>query len=174
MIWIDVFIAAVLILIAIVDLKHKYIYTVHLIIVFVFSILHHLGHDYLPYLIGGIVGFLIGYLIYKVAYWYYKTEAFGFGDVLLLGVLGFYFGWPSFIHYFSITYLLVGLLSLCSLIFISWSKLRTITMPMAPVYVAGAFIFKFWGCPTLQNAYYDICIYVSAAIYKATMFFVLL
>ena len=173
MIWIDVFIAAMLILIAIVDLKHKYIYTVHLIIVFVFSILHHLGHDYLLYFIGGIVGFSIGYLIYKIAYWYYKDEAFGFGDVLLLGVLGFYFGWPTFIHYFSITYLLVGLLSLCSLIFISWSKLRTITMPMAPVYVAGAFIFKFWGCPTLQNAYYDICIYVSAAIYKATMFFVL-
>lgn len=174
MIWMDVFIALIMIIIAIVDWRHKYIYTVHLIIAFALVMLHHLGLDYSSYFLGATAGFLIGYVIYKIALWYYKTEAFGFGDVLLLGVLGFYFGWPSFIHYFSITYLLVGLLSLCSLIFISWSKLRTITMPMAPVYVAGAFIFKFWGCPTLLSAYYDVCIYTSAAIYKVTMFFVLL
>lgn len=174
MIYTDILIAIIMIIIAIIDYKEKYIYTIHLIIALCLVCLRHLGQDFIPYFLGAAIGFFIGYIIYKIAFWYYRYEAFGLGDVLLLGVLGFYFGWPAFIDYFSITYLLVGLLSLCSLIFISWSKLRKINMPMAPVYVAGAFIFKFWGCPTLQNAYYDICIYVSAAIYKATMFFVLL
>lgn len=174
MIWMDVFIALIMIIIAIIDWRHRYIYTVHLIIVFVFSILHHLGHDYLPYFIGGIVGFSIGYLIYKIAYWYYKDEAFGFGDVLLLGVLGFYFGWPSFINYFAVTYLVFGWFAIFSLIFVSWKDFKKISLPMAPIYVSGAFLFKFWGCPTLLEAYYDTCIYISAAIYKITMFFVLL
>ena len=174
MIWMDVFIALIMIIIAIVDWRHKYIYTVHLIIAFALVMLHHLGLDYSSYFLGATAGFFIGYVIYKIALWYYKTEAFGFGDVLLLGVLGFYFGWPSFINYFAITYLLFGWLAIFSLIFVSWKDFKKISLPMAPIYISGAFLFKAWGCPTLLEAYYDTCIYISAAIYKATMFFVLL
>lgn len=174
MIWMDVFIALIMIIIAIVDWRHKYIYTVHLVIAFTLVMLHHLGLDYSFYFLGAAAGFLIGYAIYKIALWYYKEEAFGFGDVLLLGVLGFYFGWPSFINYFAITYLLFGWLAIFSLIFVSWKDIKKISLPMAPIYVSGAFLFKAWGCPTLLEAYYDTCIYISAAIYKATMFFVLL
>lgn len=174
MIWMDVFIALIMIIIAIVDWRHKYIYTVHLIIAFALVMLHHLGLDYSSYFLGATAGFLIGYVIYKIALWYYKTEAFGFGDVLLLGVLGFYFGWPAFINYFAVTYLVFGWLAIFSLIFVSWKDFKKISLPMAPIYVSGAFLFKFWGCPTLLEAYYDTCIYISAAIYKVTMFFVLL
>lgn len=174
MIWMDVFIALIMIIIAIVDWRHKYIYTVHLVIAFALVMLHHLGLDYSSYFLGAAVGFLIGYAIYKIALWYYKEEAFGFGDVLLLGVLGFYFGWPSFINYFAVTYLVLGWLAIFSLIFTSWNDIKKTSLPMAPIYVSGAFLFKAWGCPTLLEAYYDICIYISTAIYKTTMFFVLL
>lgn len=174
MIYTDILIAIIMIIIAVIDWREKYIYTIHLLIAFALVGFHHLAQDYTYYLLGGFIAFFIGYAMYYTAFAYYKEEVFGWGDVLLLGILGFYFGWPTFIHYFSITYLSVGLSSLCSLIFIPWNKLRKINMPMAPIYVAGAFIFKFWGCPTLLNAYYDIYIYASAVISKVTMFFVLL
>lgn len=170
----EIFFAITLLVIAAIDWQHRYIYTVHLVFAFFIAALHHICKDYTSYFIGAVAGFLIGYAIYKIALWYYKEEAFGFGDVLLLGVLGFYFGWPSFINYFAVTYLVFGWLAIFSLIFVSWKDFKKISLPMAPIYVSGAFLFKFWGCPTLLEAYYDTCIYISAAIYKVTMFFVLL
>lgn len=152
MIWMDVFIALIMIIIAIIDWRHRYIYTVHLIIAFALVMFHHLGLDYSSYFLGAAAGFLIGYAIYKIALWYYKEEAFGFGDVLLLGVLGFYFGWPLFISYFAITYLVFGWIAIFSLLFIPWNKFKSISLPMAPVYVAGAFMFKILDCPTLLDS----------------------
>lgn len=43
-------------------------------------------------LIGGLVGFGLFLGIYLGAKWVYKKEAFGFGDVLLMGSVGIYLG----------------------------------------------------------------------------------
>lgn len=172
--FLDITIWIVFIYIAITDLFNQYIYTFQLIISLFLVLISKFfyTHSYIEPLLGSITGFSIGYTIYKISYYYYKEEAFGFGDVLLLSILGLYFE-DMFIDYFSITYLLSGIILIPICIFY-WDKIRKKYMPMAPIYVAGAFIFKFWGCPTLLNAYYDIYIYASAVISKVTMFFVLL
>lgn len=145
MIWFDVFIGVSLLLMAIVDLKSRYIYDIHIFITGFLICLRLLGSEVLPHIYGAFCGFLIGYLMYKGAYWYYKEEAFGFGDVLLLMLLGLYFGWPLFIHYFAVCYMLIGLVIVVPLI-IKPSLLKS-SVPMAPFYIFGAFAYKFLGSP---------------------------
>jgi len=44
------------------------------------------------HLLGGLVGFMAYFLIYLASKAYYKREAFGFGDVILMGSIGFHLG----------------------------------------------------------------------------------
>lgn len=44
------------------------------------------------HLLGGMVCFLIYFMIYLVSRAYYKREAFGFGDVILMGSIGLHLG----------------------------------------------------------------------------------
>lgn len=145
MIWLDVFIGVSLLLMAIVDLKSRYIYDIHIFVTGFLICLRLLGSDALLHIYGACCGFLIGYIMYKGALWYYKEEAFGFGDVLLLMLLGLYFGWPLFIHYFVICYLLIGLVIVIPII-LKPSLLKA-SVPMAPFYIFGAFAYKFMGSP---------------------------
>ena len=145
MIWLDVFIGVSLLFMAIVDLKSRYIYDIHILVTGFLICLRLLGSEALPHIYGAFCGFLIGYLMYKGAYWYYKEEAFGFGDVLLLMLLGFYFGWPLFIHFFAVCYMLIGLVILIPILF--RPKLLKTSVPMAPFYILGAFYYKYLGTP---------------------------
>lgn len=145
MIWLDVFIGVSLLLMAIVDLKSRYIYDIHIFVTGFLICLRLLGSDALLHIYGACCGFLIGYLMYKGAYWYYKEEAFGFGDVLLLMLLGLYFGWPLFIHFFAVCYMLIGLVILIPILF--RPKLLKTSVPMAPFYILGAFYYKYLGTP---------------------------
>lgn len=145
MIWLDVFIGVSLLLMAIVDLKSRYIYDVHIFVTGLLICIRLLGCEALPHIYGAFSGFFIGYLMYKGAYWYYKEEAFGFGDVLLLMLLGLYFGWPFFIHYFVICYLFIGFLIVIP-IALKPSLLKA-SVPMAPFYIFGAFAYKLMGTP---------------------------
>ena len=145
MIWMDVFIAISLTLMAIVDLKSRYIYDVHIFVTGLLICIRLLGSDLFSHFLGAGAGFLVGFFMYKAAYYYYREEAFGFGDVLLLMLLGLYFGWPLFIHYFAVCYMLIGLVIVVPLI-IKPSLLKS-SVPMAPFYIFGAFAYKFLGSP---------------------------
>lgn len=46
-------------------------------------------------IIGGFIGFLFYLIIYITSKAYYKKEAFGFGDVLLMGAVGVYLGFVN-------------------------------------------------------------------------------
>lgn len=146
----------ILLVVAYIDFKTHYIYDCHLIIasVIVAGMLLYSGGDWIDSIAGAVSGFLIGYLMYKLAYLYYKEEAFGFGDVLLLSVLGFYFGTYKFFSYFSITYMLLGLVLIVPII-VKPSIVHT-SVPMAPVYVIGALVYKFIGSPGLIEFLYDL------------------
>ena len=89
MVWVDVFIAISLFLMAFIDLKTRYIYDFHIVFTGVLVCVRLLGGNYLYHLYGAMVGFIIGFLMYKGAYLYYKQEAFGLGDVFLLMLLVF-------------------------------------------------------------------------------------
>lgn len=145
MVWVDVFIGISLLAMAGIDLKSRYIYDVHVVITGLLICVRLLGSNYPSHLFGAGVGFLIGYLIYKLAYFYYREEAFGFGDVLLLMLLGLYFGWPIFLHYFAVCYMLIGLVIIVPIVL--RPKLLRASVPMAPFYIFGAFAYKFLGSP---------------------------
>lgn len=145
MVWVDVFIGISLLAMAVIDLKSRYIYDVHVVITGFLICVRLLGSDYIIHFLGAGAGFLVGYLMYQLAYFYYREEAFGFGDVLLLMLLGLYFGWPSFLHYFAVCYMLIGLVIVVPVVV--RPKLLKASVPMAPFYIFGAFAYKFMGSP---------------------------
>lgn len=156
MLFFDILFFGILLIVAYIDFKTHYIYDCHLIIasVIVAGMLLYSGGDWIDSIEGAVAGFLIGYLMYKIAYLYYKEEAFGFGDVLLLAVLGFYFGLYGFFSCFSITYMLLGVILIVPII-VKPSIVR-MSVPMAPVYVIGALVYKFMGSPGLIEFLYDL------------------
>lgn len=149
MIVLDVLFFGVLLEIAYVDYKTRYIYDLHLIVALLVAAvrLFFADGDWIDALGGAAMGFALGYLMYKLAYLYYKEEAFGFGDVLLLGVLGFYYGLLGFLSCFCITYLILGVFIILPVIL--KPSLLQLSVPMAPVYVGGALVYKFIGEPGL-------------------------
>ena len=161
MIVLDVLFFAVLLEIAYVDYKTHYIYDLHLIVALLVAAIKLLfgSGDWIDALGGAAMGFALGYIMYKLAYLYYKEEAFGFGDVLLLGVLGFYYGLLGFLSCFCITYLILGVLIILPVIL--KPSLLQMSVPMAPVYVAGALVYKFIGEPGLLEFLYDIRVFLG-------------
>lgn len=156
MILIDLIFFGVLLFIAYVDYKTCYIYDAHIGLAFILVLLKRalFGFEFLDFTLGTVCGFAIGYVMYKLAYLYYKEEAFGFGDVLLLMVIGAYFGFSKFFPCFSITYLALGVIVIPACI-VKPSLIHS-SIPMAPVYVLGALFFKLIGSPDLIDFLYMI------------------
>ncbi len=80
-----------LLVIAIIDFQTKYIFDNTLLVTIIpIFILSFFGDVNIKnQLISGVSCFGIYFLIYKIAYKYYGQEAFGFGDVLLIGIVGY-------------------------------------------------------------------------------------
>lgn len=82
---------SMLLVIAIIDLQTKYIFDITLIVTIAPIIILSFFTDYnvVSQLISSAVCFGFYLLIYKAAYKYYGREGFGFGDVYLIGVVGY-------------------------------------------------------------------------------------
>ncbi len=82
---------SMLLVIAIIDLQTKYIFDSTLIATFapIFILSFFSDYEIIKQLISAVSAFGFYFLIYKIAYKYYGREAFGFGDVLLIGVVGY-------------------------------------------------------------------------------------
>ena len=150
-----IFVSVMLLRIAYIDFKEHYIYDLDIgIIAFVILAYNIYLSNWKCACIGGVIGFVIGYVIYVASYYAYQEEAFGFGDVLLLGALGLLFGYPTFFHYFAITIMATGIVAAG---FILWdSKYRKMELPMAPVFVLGAISFILLDYPCIEEAVYWI------------------
>jgi leader peptidase (prepilin peptidase)/N-methyltransferase len=88
------------------------------------------------FLLGGLFTALLGRLRpCKI-----EEVAFGFGDVLLSGVIGLMIGWPQILRSLLVTILAAGLFSLFYLLILfalhrySWGKV----LPYAPLLILGA------------------------------------
>ena len=145
--------------IAYVDYKEHYIYDLDIAFAIAVILAYNL---YLSNLkdacIGGVIGFVIGYAIYAASYYVYKEEAFGFGDVLLLGVLGLFFGFPTFLHYFAVTIMATGVVA--AFLILYDRKYRKLEIPMAPIFILGAVSYVLLGYPSIEDTviavYYSI------------------
>ena len=146
----DILLYIILFVVMIIDLRTKYIYDLHLIIAVIVIFIGLWDKPMLDHFIGAGLGFAIGYLIYKIAYMVYNMEAFGFGDVLLFAVLGFYFGWVQFLHFFGVVNIMVAVIGIVFLL-VTLGQYRNFEIPLAPVYVLGLYCYKLMGSPDLYQ-----------------------
>ncbi len=82
---------SMLLVIGIIDFQTKYIFdnTLLVTIIPIFILSFFCDFNIKSQLISAVGCFVIYFLVYKIAYKYYGQEAFGFGDVLLIGVVGY-------------------------------------------------------------------------------------
>lgn len=103
---------------------------------------------FLDSLLGAAIGLFMGGIIFGVAYKYYNFEAFGLGDVFLLGVLGLLFG-NDFLSYFCISFMASGFLVLFLIPFLGIKRLNSLEIPLAPVLLFWVPIFIYLGKPSI-------------------------
>lgn len=120
-------------------------------------------------LLGTLAGFICGLIIFTGAYLVYKAETFGFGDVLLLGVIGAYFGWPVFMSYFTVSIVCTGFIS--AFLLIIFKKLRHAYVPIGPILVFWIYLYEIIGCPSIESAFYNFFYYFFFFFYKIIYYF---
>lgn len=103
---------------------------------------------FLDALLGAAIGFAIGFAIFFVAYKFYGFEAFGLGDVFLLGILGLLFA-QDFLSYFSISLMVSGFLILLLVPFVGYRRICSLEIPLAPLLLVWIPIFWFFGKPSI-------------------------
>lgn len=156
--------SAVMLRIAYIDYREQYIYDLDILAGAALSLAYNVYFFTVEgSLKGGVCGFAVGYVIFAVTKQVYGEEAFGFGDVLLLGVLGLFFGHPMFLHYFAITIILVGFVASGFLLYDR--SVAKMAVPMAPIFVAGAFLHVWTGYPTIEHFIFRTCYGICHEIY---------
>ena len=95
--------------------------------------------NYLQSIIGGVLGYLIIWLIYYFYKRFKNKEGMGLGDAKLLSAIGFWFGWISipFILIFSSVLALV--ISIPSLV--NKSKTMSTQIPFGPYIISGCLLY---------------------------------
>jgi len=120
-------------------------------------------HGWVSTILGGILGFLIMFVLYYIGILLVKRikkpsgenvtgedqsveEALGFGDVNLSGVVGLLLGWPGIIAGITLTIFLAGGFSLVYLVFMLVNKKyhAFMAIPYGPFIVLGAAILLFF------------------------------
>lgn len=163
-----VLLSGIMLKIAYLDYKEQYIYDLDIGIAGIITIAYAANSATLySSVIGGICGFTVGYVIYATAKMVYGEEAFGFGDVLLLGVLGIFFGYPMFLHYFANTIMITGFIATCFLIYDS--SAAKMAVPMAPIFIAGAFLQVWNRYPTVDDFLLNKCLGIVSVCYQVML-----
>lgn len=136
--------------IIILDLKEKSIYDFDLYKVFFLCLLYKLYiNDIFYAFCGAALGIFIGFCIYKISLILYNDEVFGFGDVLLLAVLGTYWGFPNIYHYFTISIFCSGLF--LGLLMLINSKLKNTEIPLAPMFIFWVLLYRTLDFPNINH-----------------------
>lgn len=159
-----ILLSVVMLRIAYVDYREQYIYNIDVLSGAALSIAYNFCFSAVETSMkGGVCGFAVGYVIFAVTKQVYGVEAFGFGDVLLLGVLGLFFGFPVFFHYFAITIIITGLVASCFLLYDR--SAATMAVPMAPIFIGGGFSYVLSGYPTIERFVFKSCYGICYEIY---------
>lgn len=154
-IFFSVIITAILLKIAYTDFKEKAIFDLDLILAALLIGIYKLySAEFISGCFGALAGFITGYIIYAATLLIYKAEGFGFGDVLLLAVLGLFWGWPMFLDYFTVTMILTGFTFL--FLIILKPSIKYVAVPFAPILIFWIPVYLFSGTPTIFQIYAHI------------------
>jgi len=157
----DGVILALFLLIVVIDIEHRLIlFSVSIPAMVVIAILQSLDPQRGPVktLLGGVVGFASFYLLYLLGGVFSRTigrarrqpideVAFGFGDVMLAGLIGLTVGWPGVLVALFLGILAAGLFSLAYvLILLARRRYNAfLPIPYGPFLVLGALAVYFGG-----------------------------
>ena len=144
-----VLIAGILAKIAYTDYKEHAIYDRDILIACgVIAIYQCLLSNFLDALIFTILGLMIGFVIFLASYQYYGFEAFGMGDVFLLGVLGLLFS-SSFLNYLALSLMISGFVVIFLIPFMGYEKVCKLEIPLAPLLLAWVPVYILAGKPSI-------------------------
>ncbi len=102
----------------------------------------------LDYILGGVIGFLLIFLIRIISKPIFKREAMGMGDAYLFLYLGLFLGWRSLLYILFISSIIGALISIILLV-ITKSKEREI--PFGPFISIASLIYLFFEKYILIN-----------------------
>jgi leader peptidase (prepilin peptidase)/N-methyltransferase len=121
---------AFFILITVIDLEHRLILHITSLVGLVFGLWVGIKlHGFILTLVGGATGFILMLALYYSGFVYLRisrklrgiesgeTEALGFGDVNLSGIIGLFLGWPGILLGLIFAILLAGFVSLLYLLY---------------------------------------------------------
>jgi leader peptidase (prepilin peptidase) / N-methyltransferase len=159
--WIGILLLAYFVLITVIDLEHRLILHITSLVGLLFGLwvgvkLHGLAYT----LAGGAAGFLLMLALYYSGFVYLRisrklrgkesgeTEALGFGDVNLSGIIGLVLGWPGILLGLILAILLAGFVSLLYLLYMLARRNYhpDSALPYGPFLAASAVLLLF-----LQN-----------------------
>lgn len=150
---------SVLIVITLIDYKHKYIPDRFNIIILVLGIINtiYLSINEISYLYNNLIGFVIGIFIVLIiralGRAIYKQEAMGLGDMKLLACLGLFFGFKGAIFIFFVGAIFASFIEL--LLIALKVKEKENEIAFGPYLVYATIFYLFIG-ETLLNLYLQI------------------
>lgn len=160
--WRGLLVWGVLLLIVVMDLEHRlipFVVTVPAALVFAFLGVFDPSRGPLKTLVGGLVGLGVFYVLYLLGGLFARVVArrrrqpldevaFGFGDVMLAGVIGVVVGWPGVVVALVLGILAAGAYSLVYLLILLARRRYTafIPIPYGPFLALGGLIvyFRLW------------------------------
>lgn len=94
--------------------------------------------------LAAIIAFIIYFAIYKLAFIIYKKEAFGLGDVFLIGVIAFVLGFKML--YLTLFFpFIVAMVYVLYLVIIKRERDLKMAIPLGPFICISAFIISLYG-----------------------------
>lgn len=116
-----------------------------------FSI-NNLFESILGLLIGGLTFYIINYIFEKIT----KHTGFGFGDMKLLGSMGWLFGYKSIIVIMVLSIFTSAIFSIIYLIINKVKHIKDAYLPFGPFIVISTFIICIIPATTIINRYFSI------------------
>lgn len=101
-------------------------------------------------IVGLLYGTLIGFACFCLGYFISKKEAYGMGDLYLYSVMGAYLKNSEILHYFIFVSLFGGLFLLPNVIKNS-KQIKSMPIPMAPIYILWLILFIFLKKPSIYD-----------------------
>ncbi len=147
---------SMLIIVTIIDIDYMYILDSVLLffgIVIVVISLFLYGTYAIWNLIAGVVCFCCYFLIYFLAKKIYKKEAFGFGDVLLIFVIGYFLGWKLTYLTLFFPFIVASVYLVVALVFGKKYNLKQ-EVPFGPFICVSAFILSIYGMDIMRLIFY--------------------
>lgn len=133
-------------LIAYDDYKHKAIWNYQIALLFIAVMVSAWMHDrVINFLYGGLIASAINLLIFCGTFLFYKSEQYGFGDVMIHICIGGYLGIEKYLNYYLFSSVVLGIVAVGMLIYYRQNK----AIPLVPWLFGCLLVYLASGTPDI-------------------------